>query len=119
VPALASKPLRAVNRLQAVLLHVPHYSIRGIARLAKDSGLSKVAIFRLVNQQGQPKYHIAEIVAEAISHRIGRVIPAREIFSPNGTFPTPSVCTLMKCKGCSLKGLESVVHKSRGTGATS
>jgi DNA-binding phage protein len=94
-----AKP-KAINRLRAVLLHVPYYSIQGTARLAEDTDLYSVAIHRLMTQKCQPRYHTAEIVAEAISKRMGRTISAREIFSPDGTFPTPSTCALLGCKGC-------------------
>jgi transcriptional regulator with XRE-family HTH domain len=88
------------NRLRSILFHIPWYSIEGIVRLAKDTGISTSTISRLVGQKNSPSYRVAETIASVISQRIGIPIEANEIFSPSGNFPTPSVCCLMGCKGC-------------------
>jgi transcriptional regulator with XRE-family HTH domain len=93
-------PPDVVNRLRAVLLHVPYYSIEGPSRLAQDTGLSRSTISRLCRQRSSPSYRVAEVIAEAISRRSGQPISAGEIFSPNGAYPTPSTCSLMECTGC-------------------
>jgi transcriptional regulator with XRE-family HTH domain len=88
------------NRLRSILYHVPWYSIEGIVRLAKDTGLSTSTISRLVGQKNSPSYRVAETIASVISQKTGIPIETNEIFSPSGNFPTPSVCSLMGCKGC-------------------
>ena len=94
-------PLEVGNRLRAVLLHVPFYSIQGAARLAADASLSPSTICRLCGQKSSPSYAVAEAVTWAISKRVGIDLESREIFSTRGgTYPTPSACELMGCPGC-------------------
>ena len=88
------------NRLRAVLLHVPHYSIESIARLAADTGCSKSALSRLVRQLSGPTYRSAETIAWAISKQSGVKLSPRDLFTRDGTYPNPSACKLMGCKGC-------------------
>lgn len=88
------------NRLRAVLLHVPYYSIEGNARLARDTGLAASTISRLARGKTSPSYIVVEIITRAISHRLGRSLDAREIFTTNGCYPTPSTCALLNCSGC-------------------
>jgi transcriptional regulator with XRE-family HTH domain len=98
---ISSHPTPAVsNRLRSILYHIPWYSIEGIVRLAKDTGLSTSTISRLVGQKNSPSYRVAETIASVISQKTGIPIETNEIFSPTGNFPTPSVCNLMGCKGC-------------------
>jgi hypothetical protein len=93
-------PLGAANRLRAVLLHVPYYTISGVSRLAADTGLSRSTISRLCNQKTRPHRHVAENIAWAICKRSGRCVAIEEIFSVIGDYPTPSACQLMGCRGC-------------------
>jgi transcriptional regulator with XRE-family HTH domain len=88
------------NRLRAVLLHVPFYSIEGVARLAADYNVSKSTISRLLSGKTSPSYRLADAITEALSKRLGKPIDPREIFSREGRFPTPSACALMRCSGC-------------------
>ncbi len=41
-----------------------------------------------------------EAIALALSRRYGRRLDPREMVSFDGTYPTPSACTLMGCPGC-------------------
>lgn len=88
------------NRLRAVLLHVPWYTIEGAARLATDVGVSRSTISRLLGGRQNPSFHLADSIATAVSKRARRTVEAREIFSRSGTYPTASACTLMGCAGC-------------------
>ena len=96
----ASTPPKVVNRLKAVLLHIPFYSIESIARLAMDTGFSKATISRLASQKNSPSYLTTESIARAISRRSKIEIDPREIFSSDGTYPTRSACEVMGCDGC-------------------
>lgn len=93
---------RIQNRLRAVLLHVPWYMIEGQSRLAADIRVSRSTISRLMNGRIQPSYRLVEKVTEAISHRLGETIDARDLFTitTDGTYPTPSACDLTGCGGC-------------------
>lgn len=88
------------NRLRAVLLHVPWYSIEGFARLASDVGVSRSTVSRLVSGKQHPSFFLAQSIADALSLRLTRPIPPRELFSEHGAFPTGSTCDLCGCKGC-------------------
>lgn len=100
MPDTAISPPAVVNRLRAVLLHVPFYSIEPVARLALDTGVSKAAISRTIRGKCSPSYLITERIARAVSRRSGKVINAHEIFSTDGAYPTPSTCQLLGCGGC-------------------
>lgn len=88
------------NRVAAVMLHVPWYTISGQARLARDAGVSKSAISRLLSGQSAPGYLLANAVTAALERRMGRSLHPRDLFSPDGTYPTASVCDLCGCRGC-------------------
>ena len=88
------------NRLRAILLHVPYYTFEGTARLARDTGLAPSSISRIIRGKVSPSYVVVERVTKAISHRLGRRLDARELFTTDGTYPTPSTCKLMDCSGC-------------------
>lgn len=91
---------RITNRLRAVLLHVPYYTFEGSAKLARDTGLAASTVSRLIRGKISPSYVVVESIARAISHRWGKRLDAREIFTTNGSYPTPSTCALMGCLGC-------------------
>ena len=98
-PLVPLSPLVA-NRLRAILVHVPFYTIQGRARLANDCNVSKSTISRLLNQRRSPSYKLATNIAQALSWRSGRLIEPNEVFATEGTYPTPSACELMGCRGC-------------------
>ena len=88
------------NRVAAVMLHIPWYSITGPARLARDSGVAKSTISRLLSGKSTPSYRLIMAVTHAIETRANRAIGVHELFSTTGVFTTSSVCSLMQCKGC-------------------
>ena len=90
------------NRLRAVLLHIPWYSMEGPARLAADVRVSRSTVTRLLGGRQNPSEKLARAIGRAISRRLGETIPVREIFRKEGeAFPTPSVCDLCgTCCGC-------------------
>lgn len=91
---------RPHNRVAAVLMHIPWYSIVGPARLARDAGVAKSTISRLLSGRTTPSYRVVMAVTAAIERRTGRTLGAHELFSTTGTFPTQNVCSLMHCAGC-------------------
>ena len=92
------KPLKGSSRLPEFVRHIPHYWFRTQARLAKDSGVSAATVSRAM-RGAQPTVPHALQMVEALSRRFGKPLDVREIFSPDGTYPTPSVCDLLECSG--------------------
>lgn len=100
MPLPAQAPPSVDHRLRAVLLHVPYFSTEGPARLAVACGVARSTISRLLRGRVAPTYQLAQTIAGAISQRHGKSIDLRELFTTDGTYPTPSTCELMGCKGC-------------------
>jgi hypothetical protein len=96
-PATA-RPIKA-NRLKAVLPHVAYYSIHGVTRLAEDCGVAPSTVSRLV-RGANPSDALARAVVRSLSRRLRRRIALAEVFSADGSYPTPSACALLGCPGC-------------------
>lgn len=97
VPALR-RPLH--NRVGAIMLHIPWYTFRGQVRLARDVGISRSTICRMLSGRSAPSYPVMAGVVAALSRRLNRPLELGEVFSPDGAFPTGSVCSLCGCGGC-------------------
>ena len=100
MPKLAQGSPLAFNRVRAVLLHIPHYTVAPKAQLALETGVSQNAMSRMVRGKLNPSYLTAELICRAINRRSSLKLPVEEIFSVDGYYPTPSACVLMGCKGC-------------------
>ncbi|MES2464671.1 MAG: hypothetical protein V4671_29260 [Armatimonadota bacterium] len=96
--AVLSSPIG--NRLRAVLLHIPRYSFEGPSRLAEDVGVSRSTICRLIRGTTNPSYKLVEKVTAAVSRQMRKPVDARDLFTTDGTYPTPSACELCGCFGC-------------------
>lgn len=88
------------NRALYVLIHVPWYGFDGQQRLAADAGVAGSTISRILKGINIPRLVVQQNIADAFSRRLGLPIPAREVFSPDGTYPTLSCCQLCGCTGC-------------------
>ena len=88
------------NRVPVLLVHIPRLSIRGQARLAAEVGVSRSTVSRLVNGRINPSYRLARGVTSALEKFLGRPLDMRDVFSTDGTYPTPSGCALCRCAGC-------------------
>ena len=95
---LLQRPLH--NRVGAIMLHIPWYTFRGQVRLARDVGVSRSTICRLLSGRSAPSYPVMVGVVTALSRRLNRPLELCEVFSPDGAFPTTSVCRLCGCGGC-------------------
>lgn len=102
---------RVGNRLGAVMIHIPWYSIRGISRLAFDAKVSRSAVCRIVHGQPVRSYAIVVGITRAIEMRLHRHLDPRELFTIDGTYLTPSTCRLLDCPGC----LPDAVYNDDGT----
>lgn len=96
----APKP-RIQNRIKPIMAHIFWYTIQGQHRLAKDCGLSQATISRLVRGEIEPSHQVAATVTKALQSRLEMPLSMREVFSTDGTYPTPRVCDLTGfCGGC-------------------
>lgn len=89
------------NRVRAILLHVSWYGIAGQARLARDCGVCRSTISRVVHNRLSPSYSLARAITDALGRRLGVPLDIREVFSTDGSYPTARVCDLAgNCRGC-------------------
>lgn len=91
---------RVHNRIAAVMAHTTRYAFKCEARLAADAGISKSALNRLINGLSSPSFASVCKIAQALENELKRPIDPRQLISFDGTYPTPSVCQLVGCKGC-------------------
>jgi DNA-binding XRE family transcriptional regulator len=88
------------NRLSAVMAHTTRYAFKGQARLARDIGVSRSTIFRLIAGETRPSLDLALRITDRLEEELGRHIDPRDLLSLTGSYPTPSVCALCGCRGC-------------------
>ncbi len=56
---------------------------------------------RLVRGETAPSYALAEVVTTTLSRKLSVELSMRDVFSTDGTYPTPCVCDLTTyCNGC-------------------
>jgi hypothetical protein len=98
---------RLHNRVRAILAHGWCYAFEPTERLARDVGVSPRTMRRLLSgQTANPPFRLVEAVTAALSRdlRLPDPLLVREVFSPDGTYPTPSTCDLCDCGGCLPEG---------------
>jgi hypothetical protein len=91
------------NRVRAIMVHGWRYAFQPTDRLAQDVGVSPRTIRRLLSgETANPPFALVEAVTVALSKDLRLPFPllVREVFSPDGTYPTPSTCELCDCEGC-------------------
>lgn len=110
-PAISPPPHRpdgqVYNRLPEVMVHVNWYLFSPQARLARDVGVSRSTLSRLLSGRSAPSFSLAWRIAKALEKRLrpkmaGRALDPGELFSLDGTYPTASACALVGCPGCRL-----------------
>lgn len=95
------RPGRLHNRVRAVMVHGYRYAFEGTVRLAEDVGVSSSTIRRLLRGDTNPSHRLARAITEALCEDLGVALLPEELFSVDGTYPTPSVCFLCRrCQGC-------------------
>lgn len=97
-PKRASGP--TINRIVDVMAHTKRYAFKGVPRLAKDAGIHRTTLTRVIYGQINPSARVVARIATALEREIGRSIDPREIFAENGDFPTRYTCDLVGCRGC-------------------
>jgi hypothetical protein len=88
------------NRVRIALIHSWRYAFEGQARLAADVGVSRSTICRLIAGKRIPSDRLVQAITDALSEDMGIPLNARDLFSPDGTYPTCSGCKLCGCDGC-------------------
>lgn len=101
------KQQRPHNRIAAVMVHSHRYCFKGLSRLSADCGVSVSAISRLLAGKTSPTYTLVAKIAESLEVELGKPISVRELVSPTGEYPTPWVCQLCGCPGCTPPAKES------------
>lgn len=98
IPKINTQPVQ--NRLRALMMHTARYAFKGESRLAKDAGVSKSAVCRLINGQSTPSFPLVAALTTALENRLPKPLDLRDVVSLDGIYPTPSVCAAAGCKGC-------------------
>ena len=83
--------------------HTTRYAFGGESKLARDAGVSKSALSRLVNGLSSPSFGLICALCNSLEKALGRPLDPREILSRDGRYPTPSVCQLCGCRGCAYR----------------
>lgn len=94
-----NKP-RHHNRIRAIMIHVARYWSMGASILARDVGVSKSTISHLLRGKSNPLYSTASQVVKCLERELSFPLNPDEVFSKDGSYPTPYVCMLVRCKGC-------------------
>jgi len=89
------------NRIRAILIHLDRYNSMGASKLARDIGVSKSTISHLLRGKSNPLYSTASRVVNRLEAELGFPLYPDEVFSNDGSYPTPYVCMLVGCRGCS------------------
>ena len=96
----ASAATKHHNRVAAIMLHTSRYSCYPTSRLAADTGVAKSTISHLVHGRTNPLYSTAARAVKCLERELGRPLDLREVFSEDGSYPTPFVCPLVGCPRC-------------------
>src|SRR5436190_13643119 len=93
------RPFATKNRFVAVLAHVDSYQGRYAGRLAKETGIKRDTLRRILMGKREPEHLSALSVWQAICRATGRDIPLNElIVSADEEFPTKYPCDLFNCR---------------------
>ncbi len=88
------------NRILVLMAHTTRYAFQGETRLAKDAGVSKSAVSRLLTGQSSPSFALVVALTKALEKRLGRPLDPRDLISLDGVYPTATACELAGCRGC-------------------
>lgn len=88
------------NRVAMLMAHTARYAFEPQARLAKDVGVARSTISRILSGKRNPTLPLALKIVTALEESLGVPLDSRDVFSPDGTYPTRSGCKVAGCKGC-------------------
>lgn len=90
-----------VTRIGDVMSHLTRYGFKSLARLARDAGVSRSAVSRLISGERNPSFLVVARITEALERELGHRIDPRELVAEYGRFPTRYACDLIGgCRGC-------------------
>lgn len=89
-----------INRISDVMAHTTRYAFEGIPRLARDAGISRWTLARVIGGQVNPSSRLLGRIATALEREFGCRLDPRDLYSENGEFPTRYTCDLVGCRGC-------------------
>ncbi len=90
------------NRAAKLMAHTTRYAFKSETRLARDAGVSKSAVRRLVQGHTSPSFALVTAITRALEKALDVPLDPREVVSIDGTYPTPSVCDLVGYRRCGL-----------------
>jgi transcriptional regulator with XRE-family HTH domain len=82
------------------MAHTKRYAFKGVPRLAKDAGIHRTTLSRVMHGKINPSMRVVSRIATALEKEVGKKIDPREIYAENGDFPTRYTCDLVGCRGC-------------------
>ena len=87
------------NRIAEAMSHTTRYAFAGKARLARDCGLSKMSVIRLISGEHNPSYRVVHLVVAALEKALDCPLDVRELVSYVGEW-NRSICAVCGCPGC-------------------
>jgi len=89
-----------INRISDVMAHTTRYAFQGVPRLARDAGIHRTTLSRVIYGKSNPFSQTVGRIASALERELKRPIDPRELFAVDGEFPTRYTCDLVGCRGC-------------------
>lgn len=100
VAAVPHGPSNRTNRLAILMAHTARYAFEPQARLAKDVGVSRSTISRIVAGKSAPSLPLALKITACLEAALHRPVDVRDVFAEGGRYKTRSGCEVAGCKGC-------------------
>ena len=91
------------NRIASIAAHTSRYGFRSLPRLAQDTGISRSALYRMVQGETRPRLDQAQRIVQALSQALKMPLSLDEVYSADDRYPTESACTLCGCQGCRME----------------
>ena len=100
-PNASVLPANRTNRLAILMAHTARYAFEPQARLARDVGVSRSTIRRIVGGKSTPALPLALRITSALEAALHRPLDTRDVFAdPCGCYKTRSGCQAAGCGGC-------------------
>jgi transcriptional regulator with XRE-family HTH domain len=84
-------PRRNHNRIAEILTHLTKSSVEEEIRLAREAGISRANLSRIMRGHHAPTFAVMLAITEALERRAGHPIDPRDILNLDGLYPTPSI----------------------------
>lgn len=90
----------AINRFADVMAHHDKFAFKGVARLAREAGVSRSSVSRLINGKSNPSFILVARLTTALERAYGFPIDPRDLIAEHGDFIHRFCCDLTGCPGC-------------------